>query len=143
MAVDPTGSTTAATDTFTIKFKVDAQRFDPLIIDTDGDGVDFISVAADGSNSVSITPQGIGVSGMPTVKSSWIDASSSDDYFLVKGTTVGGTTTYELLTEYYQIGEGNSAVSAGSGFSALASLNSNADQVLEGAELNDLPFMEG
>ena len=24
---------------------------------------------------------------MPTVKSSWIDASSSDDYFLVKGTT--------------------------------------------------------
>ena len=38
MAVDPTGSTTAATDTFTIKFQIDAQRFDPLIIDLDGDG---------------------------------------------------------------------------------------------------------
>ena len=144
MAVDPTGSTTAATETFTMKFKIDADRFDPLILDIDGDGVDFISVAADGTNSVDITYEGIGVtasSGMfplnvspASIQSSWIDASA-DDYFLVKGSTLGDSTTYELLTEFYEISEGQSA---GSGFSALAYLDSNADQVLEGAELNDL-----
>ena len=82
MANDPTGSTTASTSNFTIKLKIGLTRFDPLVLDYSSDGIDFMSVANDGSNSVSIDPDGDG--SMPTVKSSWLNgSSSSDDYFLV------------------------------------------------------------
>ena len=127
--MDPTGSTTATTATFPLDLRIDATRFDPLVLDLDGDGIDFTSVTADGSSGITIDHDND--NSTAEIKSSWLNSSSTDDYFVVYS---NDGVSFTLLTEFYQI----NASDAGSGFEALASLDVDNSGVISGSERDSL-----
>ena len=113
-----------------LDLRIDATRFDPLVLDLDGDGIDFTSVTADGSSGITIDHDND--NSTAEIKSSWLNSSSTDDYFVVYS---NDGASFTLLTEFYQINGSD----AGSGFEAFSSA-SDVDNsgVISGSERDSL-----